>query len=146
MNRRAAEHRNLGTLPPQLKRLCYSAMLWKNIYCGTDRYKATISEVVEYLTSSDSHPHLAHDTEVLLRQSDQEAVATHEHLPLEQCSAAQLPLPATAYHNHLLKQERFKGWLDMDLLRSLDEGLKNSIKEQQKRYSIRVIAFDKLGI
>jgi hypothetical protein len=143
MKRIAAENENksLRNIPPQLRRLCYNVILWKNLYCGADGYQATVGEVVEYLTGSDPHPHLVHDSEVLSRQPDQDAVVTHKHLSFDQCSAVQLPLPVTSYHKHLLQQERFKGWLDMDLLRSLPEGLKQQINKQQKQYGIKVTAF-----
>lgn len=87
MKRIAAENGSLKNIPPQLRRLCYSAMMWKNLYCGTNGYQATVREVVEYLAGSERHPHLAHDSEILLRQPDQEAVATREHLQFNQWRA-----------------------------------------------------------
>lgn len=67
IKRRAEENRSWDNIPPQLARHCYSVMMWKKLYCGADGHKATIREVVEYLTSSDRHPHLVHDAEILLR-------------------------------------------------------------------------------
>ncbi|GAB7328339.1 hypothetical protein MBLNU13_g00332t1 [Cladosporium sp. NU13] len=144
MKRRTEERRSWENVSPQLERLCSSVMLWKKLYCGTTCDLPTIREVVESLTSSSREPHSIHDSEILLRQSDQETVVTAQHLPLDQCSAFQLPLPDTSHHKTLLKQDRFKGWLDMDLLRSLDEVAKRSINKQQKNWKIKVTAFDEL--
>jgi hypothetical protein len=148
MRRRAEENRSWENIPPQLERLCYSVMMWKNLYCGVEGHKATIREVVEYLTSSTRHPHLAHDASILSRHPDQGALVTRKHLPFNKCSAFQLPLPRTAFHNPLLEQykERFKGWLDLDLLRSLAERQKQDINNLQMRYRIRVTAFDELDL
>ena len=99
-----------------------------------------------FLTSSDPEPHLAHDSEILLRFPDQEAEVTRRHLPLEQCSAFQLPLPGTPYHKALMEQDRFQGWLDMDLLRRLDDDMKKKINGLQEYFRIKTTAFDELGL
>lgn len=137
-------NRTLRNIPSQLRRLCYSVMLWKRLYCGADGYHATVREVIEYLTGSERHPHLVHDCEILSRQPDQDALVSLKHMPFDQCSAVQLPLPVTSYHNSLLQQDRSKGWLDMDLLRSLPEGLKQQVNQQQKQYGMRVTDFEEL--
>lgn len=66
---------------------------------------------------------------------------TRKHLPFNQCSAFQLPFPRTAYHSHLLNQDGSRGWLDMDLIRSLPEGLKEQVKKQQEQDGIEVTDF-----
>ena len=142
--RRTLENRSWEKIPAQLERLCYDVVLWRNLYCGADCKMPPIRVVAACLTAVGSQPHLRHDADILLRQPDQDAAVTCEHLPFDQCSALQLPLPRTAFHNHLLKQERFKGWLDMDLLRSLPEDLKKQINEQQKQHKIKVTAFEEL--
>ena len=90
--------------------------------------------------------HQDHDIERLLRQPDQEAVLTPKLLPLDQCSAFQLPLPSTSYHKALLEpqKKRFKGWIDMDLIRSLNEGMKQNVNNQQRYWKIKVTDFDEL--
>ena len=142
--RRKREGRDMGCIPSELKALCDNVMLWKILYCGKQPEMPTVRQMVNYLALPGRGNHQAHDSEVLLRQPDQEAVLTSEHLPLYQCSAFRLPLPSTNYHKALLKQERFKGWLDMDLLRSLDQGMKKHINDLQKQYGIKVTAFDEL--
>ena len=144
MQRRKREGRNMGCIPSELKALCDNVMLWKILYCGKQGEMPTVRQMVNYLALPGRGHHQAHDSEVLLRHPDQEAVLSSEHLPLYQCSAFRLPLPSTNYHKALLKQERFKGWLDMDLLRSLDQGLKKHINDLQKHYGIKVTAFDEL--
>jgi hypothetical protein len=61
-----------------------------------------------------------------------------------QCSAFQLPVLLTSLHKPLLEQDRFKGWLDLDLLHSLHEGQKKDINNLQKQFRIKVTAFDEL--
>lgn len=104
----------------------------------------SIRVVVHHLTSSGHDRHQDHDSEILLQHPDQEAMVTRKHLPLEKCSAYQLPLPSTSYHKTFLEQERFKGWLDMDLLRSIDRDLKKTVNDQQKYFGIKLTAFDEL--
>lgn len=144
--RRKEEGRSKECIPSELEALCDNVMLWKVLYCYAPDEMPTVSvrEVVNFLARPGRERHGAHDTDVLLRQPDQEALLTRKHLPLDQCSAFQLPLPSTSYHKALLEQERFRGWLDMDLLRSLDEGMKTHINNQQKQYGIKVTAFDEL--
>jgi len=108
MERRAEEYRTWKNTPPQLEGLCYSVMMWAQLYV-IEGDLPTIREVVQYLTGCGRNPHLVHDSEILLRQPDQEAVLTPEHLPFDQCSALQLPLPSMSYHKTLLKPRRFDG-------------------------------------
>lgn len=144
MTRRKAEHRSQEVIPPQLKAHCDSVMLWRKLYFGEECDMPTVRDAVQDLTVFGHGPHQVHDSEILLRHADQEAVLTRKHLPLDQCSAFQLPLPNISQHGALLKQERFRGWLDMGLLRSLPSGLKKQINQQQEQYGIKVTGFDEL--
>ena len=131
-------------IPSELEALSDNVMLWKILYCYQPDETPTVRNMVTFLARPGRERHPVHDSEVLLCQPDQEALLTPKHLPLDQCSAFQLPLPNTSYHKALLEQERFRGWFDMDLLRSLDKGMKTHINNQQKHYGLKLTAFDEL--
>jgi hypothetical protein len=132
MQRRKDEGRSKECIPSEFEALCDNVMLWKILYCYTPDEMPTVRVMVLFLARHSRERHQVHDFEVLLRQSDQEALLTPKHLPLDQCSALKPPLPNTSYHKALLEQERFRGWFDMDLLRSLDNGRETHINNQKK--------------
>lgn len=148
MSRREAQYGRWASVPPQLEAYCNSVLLWRGLYSGIQCKMPTVGDMVRLWTGPNCERHQKHDREVLLRQPDQEAEMSRKHLPLEQCSAFQLPLPSIACHKALLEQHegRFKDWLDMDLLRSLPDNLKEEVNRQQKQYKIKVTAFDELGL
>lgn len=45
-----------------------------------------------------------------------------------------------------MEQDRFQGWLDMDLLRLLDDDMKKKVNDIQKYFRIKTTAFDELGL
>jgi hypothetical protein len=144
IQRRAAEGGSWD-VPPELELHFYSIMLWKCLYCDVQSAMPTVRAVAYHLKNYESGPHQTHDSEILSRHPDQGALVTREHLPFEQCSAVQLPLPSLSCHKALMVlQDRFKGWLDMDIIRSLDEGMKKNINSQQKCFRIKVTDFDEL--
>lgn len=146
MQRRSEEGREFRNIPKPLEGLCYSVVVWTKLYCGLDNTLPAIKDMVTFWTSSDPEPHLAHDSEILLRCSNQTLEVIRRHLPLDQCSAFQLPLPGTPYHKALMEQDRFQGWLDMDLLRLLDDDMKKKVNDIQKYFRIKTTAFDELGL
>lgn len=144
-HRIAAERaENLDKIPAQLKAYCYSVLLWQHLHRSTVPNRPTIRTMINHLSVPGHGLHQVHDIEILSRQPDQDPIATLEHLPLEECSAYQLPVPSMSFHKALMEQEKFKDWLDMDPLRSLSEGLKEKIHKQQKQYGIKVTAFDEI--
>lgn len=144
--RRVEEQGSWENIPPQLKIYCDNVELWKILYCGAQSDLLTVREAVIQLTGPSRERHQVHDSEVLLRHPDQEAVVTRKHLPLDQCSAFQLPLPSTTCHKTLLAQHeaRFKGWLDMDILCALDDHVKNRVNIEQMQCRIKLTDFGKL--
>lgn len=113
-HRTAAEDAsNLDKIPAQLKAYCYSVLLWQQLHRRTLAYEPTIGKMIHHLSVPGHGWHQVHDIEILSRQPDQDAIATPEHLPLEECSAYQLPIPSMSFHKTLMEQEKFKGWLDM---------------------------------
>lgn len=144
MHRRSAEHKSEEALSPQLKAYCFSVAFWAGIYTNVPCGMPTIRQLAECFARYDHGLHQVHDSEILQRHPDQDVAVTQKHLPLDQCSAFQLPLPRLSHHKTFLEQERFKGWLDMDLIRSLNEDLKKKVNGQQKQCKIRVAAFDEL--
>jgi hypothetical protein len=144
--RRAEESAERNDIPPELGAHCCSVILWFHLYSGQPLWDQTIKDAVERLARPGHSHHQVHDSKILLRQPDQEVLVTSEHLPIGQCSAFQLPVPTTSFHKALKEEERFEGWLDKDLLRALDGGMKNNINAQQRMFGIKVTAFEELGV
>lgn len=136
---------DLAPLDTQLIAHGCTVLLWQHLYGEEPVYGGlTIKDAVDRLRQPGHGMYEVHDAEILSRQPDQEALVTREHLPIDQCSAFQLPVLLTSLHKPLLEQDRFKGWLDLDLLHSLHEGQKKDINNLQKQFRIKVTAFDEL--
>jgi hypothetical protein len=92
-------------------------------------------------------PSSIHDLEILKRHANQDDIITIQHLPFEQCSAYQLPLPGTSFYetiDSMSWKSHYHGFHDLDLLRSLSDDQRKTINDLQKRYRLGVTDFDLL--
>jgi hypothetical protein len=133
-------------MPAKLEAYHVSADLWFDIYRLVNPYSLrTVRKVVSDLTQVESGPHQIHDLEILKRHTNQDDIITNQHLPFEQCSARQLPLPGTSFYetvDSMSWKSHYHGFHDLDLLRSLTGDQRKSINDLQKRYRLGVTDFD----
>ena len=107
----------------------------------------TVRDAVNSLTQGEPGPHQIHDAQILKRHINQDEIITSKHLPLNECSAVQLPFPGTAFYKSIAsmkEQNRCRGWLDMHLVNALNDDQKQSIIRLQKRHGMKVTNFDEL--
>jgi hypothetical protein len=93
--------------------------------------------------------HMQHDSEVLKRFHDQDAVLCKDSWPLEQCSATLLPLPFISYHKltgGLTERDHFEGWQDIGFLHSLDQSDKANINQVQRMRGLAITDFDQIAL
>lgn len=118
--------------------------LWYSLYRGLTPTEETVRDVIGQFATPECSPHQVHDRDVLLRHQNQDEQISSKHLPLDQCSAVQLPLPCTNFHKILKPANRYDGWHDSAFLRSLDQDDKKQIMDQQRRLGIEVTDLDEL--
>jgi hypothetical protein len=137
-------------LPDGLKPYYDSIRFWSFLYRGKDVNKKT---PVEYhvrkfrLTASQHGPHQVHDLNFLENLPDQKAILTRQLFPFSKSSIWQLPFPRTSFYKSmpgLEQREKFKGWLDVGLLRSMDDLKKKFLNLLQKGSEIKVTDIDQL--
>ncbi|KAM0695990.1 hypothetical protein Q7P36_004473 [Cladosporium allicinum] len=102
-----------------------------------------------HLKGADSHslPYLSHDREILERRPDQRARMSAECLPFDQCAAVCLPFKPTSFYKSvegLVQTGQFKGWHNLDYLRSVDDDLKQDILNIQSEYGLQQTDFSRL--
>jgi hypothetical protein len=104
--------------------------------------------VVEFQRTAEHHgPHQAHDLALLESLPQQKAILTTENMPFEKSSAWQLPIPCTSFYKSMPGFEStssFRGWLDIKLLRSLDDEKKQILKMLQKASQTEITDVDQL--
>lgn len=125
-----------------------SLMLWAFIYSDTTS-SITVGDLVYRLRAIGNWPHQKHDLSIIERHPDHKAVLTKEILPLDQCSISHLPCPATSFYKTIegLKQSmRYKGWHNVECIRSLDKDTKKTINDLQRKYGLQVTDFDLLHV
>lgn len=146
-------HQEAGDVPIPSGIVAYftSILLWRRLYehryNGRRHEKITVRQMVRKLAALELGSHQAHDYEILKRVPDQEAILSEEHLPLDQCSATQLPFPVISYYKegeNLMQRGHFKGMQDEELIRSLDPDAKKAINEEQSKHGWDVTAFDQV--
>jgi hypothetical protein len=135
-------------MPAKLEPYYVSVNLWVDIYRLVNPYSPrTVREVVSGLARVDGGPHQIHDLEILKRHANQDDIIARQHLPFEQCSAYQLPLPGTSFYetiDSMSWKSHYRGFHDLDLLRSLSDNQRKTINDLQKRYRLGVTDFDNL--
>jgi hypothetical protein len=135
-------------MPEKLEAYYVSVNLWFDIYrLVNPYYPRTVRKVVSDLTRVESGPHQIHDLEILKRHANLDDIITFQHLPFEQCSAYQLPLPGTPFYetiDSMSWKSHYHEFHDLDLLRSLSDDQRKTINDLQKRYRLGVTDFENL--
>ena len=131
-------------VPSGIRAYYASLILWSHLYTG-DFSSLTVGDAVGQLRSMETEPHQQHDLNILERYPDYKANFTKEVLPFDQCSISQLPCPATSFYktmDGLEQSTRFKGWHNVECIRSLDKDTKRAINALQKKHGLLVTDFD----
>jgi hypothetical protein len=140
-------------MPLGIEAYCFSISMWcmlsgeLNLGINPSDMETVGSTVGALAKFARQHQHQALDYETLKRYHDQEAKLTKEVLPLCERSLYKLPFHGTtSYGTEVLStlRGRFRGWQDIDLLRSLNHDQKQQINSLQKWYHLEVTDFDQL--
>ena len=137
-------------VPDGLKAYHDSIRLWLYLYGGEDTvdFKPVEFFVAGFQTTAGHHgPHQAHDLALLESLPQQRAILTTKDMPFEKSSAWQLPIPCTSFYKSVPGFEStssFRGWLDIKLLRSLDDEKKQILKMLQKASQTEITDVDQL--
>jgi hypothetical protein len=135
-------------MPDGLEAYLDSIRFWWYLYVQqVDKLPAEFW-VTDFQRTANQHgPHQVHDLALLESVPDQKSHLTKEHIPLEKSSAWQLPLPRTSFYKSVPGFEQsnnFKGWLDISLLRSLDDEKRQILKVLQTSSRTEITDVDQL--
>jgi hypothetical protein len=87
-------------VPDQLQAYIDNLRLWFDLYqpiAALHPGTKTVKDAVNALTQGEPGPHQIHDAQILMRHGNQNDIVTEQHLPVDQCSAVQLPFPGTNF-------------------------------------------------
>lgn len=137
-------------IPTGLQAYHDSIRFWWYHYASQDIVeKMSVELSVAKLQHTAGHhgPHQTHALALLQSLSDQKALLTAEIMPFEKTSVWQLPIPCTSFYKSVPGFEQstsFKGWLDINLPRSLDDKKKHALRVLQMASQSEVMDIDQL--
>lgn len=138
------------TMPNGLQAYHDSIRFWWYLYASQDiveKMPVELSVAKLQRTAGHHGPHQVHDFALLESLPDQKAALTEENMPFEKTSAWQLPIPCTSFYKSVPGFEQsntFREWLDVNLLRSLDDKKKQALRVLQAASQSEVIDIDQL--